>query len=219
MKQKILNLLQFIIPILLTFFVWHNFKVSGNNLLFMLILVGLYYVTKNVISRMDKKRVVNISVISTLFTIATLIGKSVSEDYTINHIFDKWIIINFTGYFSTAYILIDLLYNFFEKNKLNNIELWKNRIILKNDKANFIIVFLLIALSWMPFLLKCYPGIITPDSNWQMQQALGLTELSNHHSIFHTGIISIALNIGNGIFNSLEAGLCIYSIISILVMA
>lgn len=219
MKQKIEKIIQLTLPVLLTIFIWHNFKISGNNILFILILIALYYLVKTVINRIDKTMVANISVISICFTIATLIGKSISIDYTLNNIFDKWIVINAIGYFSMAFILIYLLYDFFDKNKLPQIKLLANFKLLRNNKAKFIATFLLISLAWLPYLLRYYPGIITPDSNWQMQQALGLTELSNHHSIIHTGIISIALNLGKALFNSIEAGLCIYSVISIIIMA
>ena len=49
---------------------------------------------------------------------------------------------------------------------------------------------------WMPYYLYQYPGIMTPDSINQFEQALGLIEYSNHHPFVHTLIFSLFYHIG-----------------------
>ena len=51
-------------------------------------------------------------------------------------------------------------------------------------------------LCWMPYYLYQYPGIMTPDSINQFEQALGLIEYSNHHPFVHTMIFSLFYHIG-----------------------
>ena len=93
-KQKITKILQIILPILMCIFIWHNFKISGNNILFLPIFLGLYFAVKYTMQELNKKKTINIATISVCYTIATLIGKSVAQDYTLNNIFDKWFVIN-----------------------------------------------------------------------------------------------------------------------------
>lgn len=70
---------------------------------------------------------------------------------------------------------------------------------------NKLIVFggsmLIMLIMWLPFLLFLYPGVLTQDSVWQLQQAAGMTEPSNHHPILHTMIIKLTFELGQWLFD------------------
>ena len=74
----------------------------------------------------------------------------------------------------------------------------------------FLIAWILIVLPWIFNFLLMYPGCGTSDSASSMQQALGLSQLSNHHPVAFTAIVAIFLNIGNSLGN-LEIGIALYS--------
>lgn len=77
----------------------------------------------------------------------------------------------------------------------------------------------LIFLAWLPYFLRYYPGLLTSDSIVQLSQAIGISELTNHHPIFHTGIIALFVNIGQAIFGNINAGVAFYTIAQMLIMS
>jgi hypothetical protein len=72
---------------------------------------------------------------------------------------------------------------------------------------------------WVPYLLFEYPAVMTPDSVNQLSQAVGIYELSNHHSIIHTMIIGLCYNIGDYIFGNAYAGIALYTVVQMIFMA
>ncbi len=67
--------------------------------------------------------------------------------------------------------------------------------------ALFLISFAICVISYIPWFLYSFPGIMDPDSITQMSQVLGVTPYSNHHPVAHTLLISLFYRIG-GIFSS-----------------
>ncbi|MDE7226041.1 MAG: hypothetical protein K2N49_04185, partial [Ruminococcus sp.] len=55
-------------------------------------------------------------------------------------------------------------------------------------------------LMWFPYFIYMFPGIMTTDSNWQLQQTIGIEPYSNHHPIAHTLIIKLFYSIGLFLF-------------------
>ncbi|MCR4649617.1 MAG: DUF6020 family protein [Lachnospiraceae bacterium] len=67
--------------------------------------------------------------------------------------------------------------------------------------ALFLISFAFCVVSYIPWFLYSFPGIMDPDSITQMSQVLGITPYSNHHPVAHTLLISLFCRIG-GLFSS-----------------
>lgn len=220
MKKYKNNIIATILSLILVIFTWHRFLAPGNNVVFLMIFISGYYFIKNVIENENKRKCTVACIIAIIFAIIEIICTSINTDYTLNHIVDKWIIVNFLGYGILSWSIISSVYTIFEKNefkckdiKINNIKL------LSDQKISFIINILLILTAWIPYFLRYYPGLLTADSCSQMKQAIGLARLSNHHPIFHTGIIAIFVNIGNFIFKNLNIGVALYTIFQMIMMA
>ena len=64
----------------------------------------------------------------------------------------------------------------------------------------FCAVFSLFLSAGSPYFLAYFPGILSNDSVWQMDQILGIRPLSNHHPFTHTMIIKLFYSIGYAIF-------------------
>ena len=70
------------------------------------------------------------------------------------------------------------------------------------------------------FFLAYYPGLYSPDSIWQLQQAMRDSPLSNHHPIIHTLLIRAVLNFGMMLFNGdLTAATALLSVIQMLFLS
>lgn len=223
------NIIAIILSMLLVIFIWHNFLVTGNNVIFIFIFTACYFMLKNTISKINKRKCITAMVIAILFAIIEIICKSINIDYTLNHIIDKWLIINLLGYFIIAWTIILWIYDIFKNNRLENREtmaLYKNisdnkilNKIFNNDTILFVICFVLIVLAWAPYFLRYYPGIVTSDSYSQIEMMIGKLSVSNHHPITHTAIIGICVNIGLALCSNINTGIALYSVVSMITMA
>lgn len=221
------NIIIGILSVILTFFIWHNFLVSGNNVTFIFIFITSIITLKNIFKNPNKRKLIISSIVSILFAMAELICNSINTDYTLNHIINKWLLINFVGYYTIFMIVTEVIFSIFENlkdkeyKKLNTIKINNQKVIdfLANAKIKFILCIILIFIAWLPYFLRYYPGIVTSDSYSQIEMAIGDLSLSNHHPITHTGIISIFINVGIKLFKNINIGIALYSLASMLIMA
>ena len=220
MKKYNEIIISLILSIINLFFIWHNFLVNGNNIIFLFILLTSF----NLIHKglMIKNRRINCVsiIISVIFTFIEIIGKSINQDYTLDNIINKWLLVNFIGYFTIGWTVIKLIYYSLDRiniKKLKKIDIKIN--FLNNNYSFFITCIVLILLVWIPYLLKYYPGIVTSDSYTQIEQAIGKIPLQDHHPIAHTAIVSLCINLGLILFKNINTAIALYSLVSMLLMA
>ena len=84
------------------------------------------------------------------------------------------------GFLNLAYHFVLLLFFVLTNNqkRTGNIDSPKHHYIF------YFVIFLLLA--WLPWIAYNLPGIITIDSNDHLSQAIGTSELYDHHPILHT---------------------------------
>ncbi len=110
--------------------------------------------------------------------------------------------------------------------KFANLALYKRlsgiRLFFEENRVNtpcrFGIYFALIALSFLPVYLAFYPGICAYDITLQMGQ-LENGLLNEHHPLVHTLLIKWALTIGTRVFDSVNAGIALYTALQMLFLA
>lgn len=220
MKRYKENIISLILALLLVLFIWHNFLVSGNTVIFIFVLIAAYFMIKKTICSTDKRKTITAIIISVAFAIIEVLCKSINIDYTLNNVINKWLPINLLGYFLIAWIIIVNLYNLFENTRLKDKTIKiGNKSIFTNNILSVVICVILMLLAWSPYFLRYYPGIVTSDSHSQIEQTIGILSLSNHHPITHTAIIGVFINIGLAIFSNINTGIALYSIASMIIMA
>ena len=64
-----------------------------------------------------------------------------------------------------------------------------------------------------------WPGVVTNDSYWQINQALGFEALSNHHPIMHTLLESLFLKPVYSITGNVEMGIGLFILFQLLMMS
>lgn len=148
------NILSFILAIITTLCVWHNFLIGGNDILFVFIFISAIFMIKHTIEISNKRQNIIIAVISIVFAIVEVVCKSINKDYTLNNIVNKWLIINIIGYFTIGLCLISHLFYAFEKLQLDNIKIKK---IMDNKIMHFLVCALLMIIVWLPVFLRYYP--------------------------------------------------------------
>ncbi len=211
------NILAIILSLILVIFIWHKFLVSGNTVVFLLVLMAMYYFIKKVLDNQNKQKCITTVTISIVFAIIEIVCTSINTDFTLNHIIDKWLLINFLGYAILSWSIVSTIYTFFDNNQLMKKKI--NKSILLEPKKMFFINILLILIAWLPYFLRYFPGLLTADSCAQVAQAIGIAPLTNHHPVFHTGLIAIFLNIGINLFGNINLGVAMYTIFQMIAMA
>lgn len=220
MKKYKNSIIAIILSLILTIFIWHKFLVTGNSVIFILIFTSFYYLLKKVIENTTKRKFIISSIIAIIFAIIEIICTSINIDYTLNNIIDKWLIINFAGYAILAWCIVETIYNLIENNKLKNRTIKIGKVeILSTNKSSFFINLVLILIAWIPYFLRYYPGLLTADSCSQIAQGLGISTLTSHHPILHTGIISLFVNFGKICIGNINIGVALYTIFQMIAMA
>lgn len=72
---------------------------------------------------------------------------------------------------------------------------------------------------WLPYLLLYFPGWISNDSVWQLEQVCGWVEASNHHPYFHTMIIKFFFMLGFRMFGTYTGAAAAFVVAQMVFMA
>jgi hypothetical protein len=74
-------------------------------------------------------------------------------------------------------------------------------------------------LGWLPYFLLYFPGWVSNDSVWQLEQACGWVSASNHHPYAHTLIIKCFFMLGYRIFGTYTGAAAFYVFFQMVFMA
>lgn len=185
-----------------------------NFFALLLILPIIYLFNKNV---NVNKRVKKFSMIIGLFS-----GLIFSLDTVIKRIYPiesgNLITLNRTFLFLILLLGFSSLFYHLYKLILNKIESFSfNKNNPKNNKL-FIISFLVIIICWLPYFLYNFPGIVTVDSYYQIDQ-IEINVYSNWHPVSHTLFIKPFYELGKIIFKSSMGGIAVFSVVQMIIMA
>ena len=183
---------------------------------------------------MTRKKIIAI-IYSILITMFMIIGTSFILTSDFKTIIKYPIIFIISSIILFKIILEIVLYLF---NKLDNKKIKKDN--LKESKFNklfeektFLFSFIFIILCWLIYLIAFYPGILSPDPSYQILQYFNIDNkysyysilidknviITNHHPVIHTLMLGFLTNIGIKLFNSVNIGLFIYTIIQTIILA
>ena len=214
----------------------NNIMVVSPAVVAIIFLVIVYFY--NMINNLNYKINLFQKILLIFFSFIIIIGKSYEYNDTWNLIFKNKItmLISFIGivgyYVFFYYIFIWLNY------KISNIDLskiqfnTKKNIISLFDSNPFIISLIVILLFWTIYIIAFYPGILTPDSSYQILQAFNIhtkysewiipidvnINITNHHPVLHSLIIGNCLDIGRMLLND-NFGIFIYTALQTLILS
>ena len=210
-----ISLLKFLgIPYLQTF--------AGNNILWVLVFVVFVLLIRQAIKVTDNRIRVFSLIAAAVISWIQIVGHSLHMysdlrllDESFMHIVQNGM--EFVGLAVLFYSCFVVVYDYLTKRTFEDSGQWDNA-LFGNTKKAFFLIWLIIFLVWIPYFLIYYPGVLTPDSIYQIKQAIDVSVLDNGHPIFHTFIIGICMRIGEA-FGGMMAGVAIYSILQMVLMA
>lgn len=105
------------------------------------------------------------------------------------------------GWWLLVFALLTLIFGVLEHRKTDGLPTGRME---KRFYRNYMyLVFAAICfLCWLPYFLIYFPGWISNDSVWQLEQVCGWVEPSNHHPYFHTMIIKCFFMLGFRLFGT-----------------
>ena len=193
-----------------------EYSFTGNSILCVIFFVFTYWAFSKISQEKNRRLKICCTILAILFASFEVVGQSIDTYLDLSGILYNRIaltksIIKWFGYAILIYGVISNIYLLLDRK-----EFFKGTCKwFTNNKRTFFLTWGIIFVAWIPYFLNYYPGVITTDSMGQICQSLGINNLTNHHPIFHTFFISIAMNIGKLIGNY-NIGVAIYSIAQML---
>ena len=192
---------------------------SGNNIVWIIVFIFSFNMIEKALKIKEKRLNICAIILATLFSVFVIIGNCVNFSLSIKLFFDYFVIftIKLIGLIILFYSTIIILFT--KLSKYDKIKDIKKCNIFTDNKKSIAILGIILFACWIPYFLKEFPGIVMYDSIYQMQQALGVENLNYHHPVIHTILIKLCLEIGKFLFHSVNAGVAIYTIVQMAVMA
>ncbi len=206
-------------------------EIGAQNIIGIVLLAALYilYVVEYDYSK-GNKSILSL-IISGLFAfLYTFYNNKIIEQY--DNILFKVIVllVVFCGIFFIFIHAVNALFTLYRLGRGNriffysssdfveysNTTLFIKRLLIKKV---FLCSFILCLVCWLPGYLYEYPGIITPDSINQIEQILGMVQLSNHHPIAHTVLIGLCLRPVYAVTGDINVAIGFYTLVQMILMA
>ena len=177
-------------------------------------------------------------ILSFSFSIIMIVGKSYETTDSWNLIFKNWTtivvsIIGIIGYYILFKYIFKFLNSIVNKIDFSKIKFAKNNKLIDffEDKP-FISSLIAILLFWAIYIIAYYPGILTPDSSYQILQAFNIhtkysdwiipldpmVNITNHHPFLHTLILGGCVQFGRMILND-NFGIFLYTLLQVGVLS
>lgn len=196
-----------------------------NGVIFVLGLVLIGHVKKTVIDNSASLRASHI--LSLIFTICLMAyGRDMYVGELTNRFFKAIILFSvFIGLFVTFFFVLRYLFYEFTDKDIQTALLKKGEYRGGNKLIGFYVnhirlsVFFICLICFLPYFLYQFPGIMTPDSIVQYEQALHISGYSNHHPWIHTLIIELLYNFGHLFTSSDTVAASFYTVAQMCFMA
>lgn len=194
-----------------------RYSFTGNSILWVMFFVLIYWLLNKISNEKNTRLKIYCIILAIILATFEVVGHSIDIYLNLSGILETRItiiksLIKWFGYLIMIYgILVNLCI------KLENTDFSKGNVKwFTKNKRTFFWIWGFIFFAWMPYFFNYYPGVISPDSMSQICQSLGIIDVTNHHPVFHTFFISIAMNMGK-LLENYNIGVAIYSLVQMLV--
>lgn len=115
------------------------------------------------------------------------------------------------------FLILSRLFSLMFSN-IDRIKIFENARTNKNTFKLFLLVFGIILICWVPYFLRFFPAIMTPDSYYVIHYADSKI-LSDFHTFGHTWFFGIFFHLGKLLFSNLNIAVAFSIIIQMILMA
>lgn len=149
-------------------------------------------------------------ILSVILTLGSLVSSHIYETTGLIFNFHRiiYLIVGIIGFT----LLFKLLFGFIFK-KIPCILVNENR---RMTKKGFLCIFAVFIVCWIPYFLRYFPAVMTPDSYYVIHFVENL-ELNDFHAFGHTWFFGIFYYIGKFIFHNMNLAVAFYIVIQIVI--
>lgn len=122
------------------------------------------------------------------------------------------------GWWLLVFILLTIVFRVLENRKVGLQPVGRMEKRFYRDYMYLVFVGICF-LCWLPYLLIYFPGWISNDSVWQLEQVCGWVEPSNHHPYFHTMIIKCFFMLGFRLFGTYTGAVATFVVAQMVFMS
>ncbi|WP_298578783.1 DUF6020 family protein [uncultured Olegusella sp.] len=187
-------------------------SVNGTALPISILSVMVIALHRKIFSVLRRYGKVSTHVLALFFSLCTLIGVSFSRmgnsAFILQNPKQLFISIFFLfGYFYIYDATICFLFNWLEHSFAE----MKHGIDKSRHPSNhsFVFFFIVLILAWSPFLIVFFPGSVPHDGYYEINQAFGISPLSNHHPYLMSLLIGVLVSLGNHMSNNAGIFTCV----------
>lgn len=123
------------------------------------------------------------------------------------------------GIFFLFYAILTALFHALEKKDFIAPKSRRHCKFFTANVRSLVIVAAVLFLSWLPYYLAYFPGIISPDSHMQIGQAIGAFSLYNHHPVAHTQLMGLFIHLGKAVWGTIAGGVAVFALVQMLSLA
>lgn len=175
---------------------------SVQTLLLAAVFVLAYHTPKEDIKRSD-------IVFSLLFSFMYLLGYSFykTNSRDILHSHHVSVILSVSAFIGTALGMLFVLS--FLRRIVKRFNSWEFKLPAFLSRHSFIVSWTVIFLGCIPYIVVRYPAGMEFDAYYQIEQFLGMTEMTAYSPPFSSAFMGFFVWLGKNLFDSYEVGLCI----------
>lgn len=188
-------------------------KLDCFNIMSLFIIIPIYIFIKKYNYTINKISRITSLIFSIFYNVGYICELNISSKKNIFiDIFSIKNLVMFIGlYFIILYIVSFIL------KILDNAKFTSNN-NFNNNKKLFLVSFIFIIILGIPYFLATYPGLIAPDSIYQIKQFSHLEVLTDHHPVIHTMFLKVCFKIGSLFSNDINVKSAFATIIQMLIM-
>ncbi|RAQ22710.1 hypothetical protein DPQ25_12175 [Hydrogeniiclostridium mannosilyticum] len=197
---------------------------GANHVFSLIVLVALWLLLSKILFIPHTKRVQHFSVFSAaLFALIAYFGFNIDRYSSLfaPHGINKYVIIDIflllSGYFLLFFPAIRWL--MIKAQDYSYSSIGKERAWFTGNARSIFLVTVVISVLWLPYYFINFPGVVTWDSYYQINQGLGFVPLSDHQPFVHSLIQGLVLKIGIALFGTIDQAIALCSALQILSFA
>lgn len=197
-------------------------SLNGTNVLTVVLFCFFCYIYNKILKKTTRRINVLAVIGAVVFALCELVGFNVITfnaygGVPANGYQTLFNLIIFLGLVSVMYCALAAIFSYLMKEK-QQMQMKEHKFLGANRKSFFLLIGLFFA-CWFVYFLANYPGLVSWDSYWQLEQGYGTTPYTNHHPIVHTLILTGVVKLGQMIFGTISAGIAFFIVIQMLLLA
>ena len=205
----------------------HDFAnaINCNIVSTTLVVILLAIVYFKFLNKKYQKNILWFSVIlSIIFSLCELIGfymdtQSAFFNLSMNKYTILFNLIVFLGYICLLFPFTTIVLDYSLNINCDKLNYKNNHKYFSDNLQSVFLVSAILILLWGIYYLIFFPGVVTWDTYYQIEQGLNFVPLTDEHPFLHTLIEGNIIKLGNIIFGNISAGIALFTFIQMTCIA